>query len=176
MFLLVGCADDTEEANKLITQVDSHFGNYNQIGDEIDKIFAEIDKLSSDKKGAERGLELTERLEEKYLKQKDELKSAKEALEKIFELNVKDEFKDYVEKELAAVNALSGLPDVGVKLSKELRKMYKQMKKGTTTEDNLDTILQNINKLERQADAMSKAARELKEEAERFYKEHNLGE
>lgn len=175
-FMLAGCADDTEKVNKLISQADSHVRSYNQIDAEIDKIGAEIDKLPTNKKGAERGLELVKQIEAKFLEQKDELNAAKEALGKVFGLKVKDDFKDYVEKELAAINVLDGLPDVGVKISKELGEMFTQVKKGTATEDSLGTILKNITKLEKEADAMDKAAQDLKDKAEQFYKEHSLGE
>jgi len=120
-------------------------------------------------------LTLTGGIKDSLASQKDELESAKAAMDSIASLEVADELKAYAKLEATAIGTRVRVVDLGTQLYTEMEKLYSALNEGKTRVPDTEKILSEIETIKRDIMAVSELAAQQAKAASDYFTAEKLG-
>lgn len=174
-FVLVGCGDQTNDANRLINQRNAHNKAAEQIAQEIKDLSSRIGKAQTVDE-LKKELDTVKEAQGKVEEAKKEISSGLKNLKDAKELNISSEFKTYIGLLISADNASAEGIDLLASLLDETVKFYDFLiSKPDASNTELDPYINKVQEYRDKITAKGKEAEELDKKAQDYYKEKKLG-
>jgi hypothetical protein len=172
---LIGCSDQTSEANSAISSANAQVIRYTAAGTQLDSLMTEARSLSmTSSADASRGVELTDRMTATLDIQRAAATAAAASLDSVADMKVPDELKTYAVKEASVARALVREDAAARSLVSEMRTLYAAVGAGTSTAKGVEAASVRIAQGAQQLAELDAAVERLEKDATAYYDAHGL--
>jgi len=173
---MIGCADQTDEANALIDQANAATDESNRLDGLMTELMAKVEQIDPTAKNARDAQPLLTEVEAKLSETQKNAERTLLLWDKILALDVSDELKTYAaqQKEIAKLQvALSAaVGDMVVKL----KVLYDPDQTGKLSQADFDKLAAELDGLVAKADEIDSQMSEKQGASDQYFKDNGLGE
>lgn len=169
---LAGCSDQTDQANKLIDQMNSQITQSNTLGAEITKLVDDVNKIDPTGKDVAKAAAMLGEAKTKLGQQKKNTETATSLADKITALDVSSEMKEYAAKVKEIRQAEQQEQVVAGDLLTALGKLYDPKKAASYSQAELDKLTAQANDLIAKDGTLQSAIAEKQGAADQYFKDN----
>lgn len=175
--VLTGCGgDQTEEANSAIDASNQAVDAANEADAEAVALFEKIGKLEPGSASTDKALKLVEEAEAAIEAKNVQVQKASDALAKIEDLDVSEDFKTYADQQIEIAKLQIQSNELLLKATAEFKRVFENAGDASPDMKRLQRSFQTIDEVFAQADELSAAIEEKAATSDAFFKEKSLGE
>ena len=164
-----------DEANKYINKANEHVENYNKINDEMDTVWNKINAEPDTPEGFGAAVPMLEEIKAKLGEQKTEMGKAVEQYDLALKLTLSPDHKTYIGLLKDSANKQIEANAYNVQIVDAVATMAASIANGTGTLDSVSATEKTVADLTAESDKLDAAATDLKAQANKLYKDKNLG-
>jgi cytochrome c556 len=172
---VVGCTDQTADANKAIDNANVQIKKYTEAGQRLAELMSRAESLPMDATSAKQGIALTDQMKTQLDEQRLAAETAKAEIARIKTMRVRQEFKTYADKEIAVTDALLQQAPVATALIDDMRAVYDLVASGKGTQARVEEIGARIDADAAKLSALEDEAAKREKAASDYYAQQKLG-
>lgn len=174
--VLVGCSDQTAQANAAIDESNKAVDAANGFDEEAARLFEQIGQLEPGEKSTEEALALTAQVEGVIQKKNGEIEKAIAELSKIGGMAVSEDFKVYAKQQTEIAGLQKQSDDLLLRATAEFKSVFENAGSKSPNMKALEANFTSIDDIFAQADELSTKIDEKAGASDAFFQEKGLGE
>lgn len=171
---VVGCIDQTADANAAINAANAQAQTYSALDAEITSLMDEAGAVDFTPEGATAGIEKIDEAVAKFEERKTVIAAIKAEFGKIADMDVDETIKTYAAQQVEIADLLAQMDDLGVKMLADTKSLYELIASGSTDTARAEELSKAVEATAAELEALDAKVTEKQAASDKYFEDNNL--
>lgn len=172
---VVGCIDQTADANAAIEAANVQAQAYSDLDAEITALMDEAGAVDFTPEGVVAGIASIDAATAKFEERKTVIASIKAEFGKIADMDVDDTIKTYAAQQVEVADLLAQMDELGIKMLGDTKALYELIKSGSTDTAKAEELSAAVEETAAQLEELDALVTEKQDTSDKFFEDNQLG-